>query len=113
MVNPERLAIANRPGIIFVLVLGSMSHFLPHVSNTRNFRTILAGVALLVIFLLMVWARVFYGSMQACREGEIHFQKAQYIKAITFFDRSMHWYTLFNPYVRKSAERPWEISQDA
>ena len=112
MVNLERLAISKRPVIIIVSASESMTHFLPYLSNTRNFRTILASVALVVIFLLMVWARVFYGSMQACREGEIHLQKTQYIKAITFFDRSIHWYTPFNPYVHKSAEHLWKISMD-
>ena len=113
MVNLERLAIFKRPVIIIVSASGSMTHFLPYVSNTRNFKTILAGVALVVVFLLMVWARVFYGSMQACREGEIHLQKTQYIKAITFFDRSIYWYTPFNPYVHKSTEHLWKISMDA
>ena len=113
MVNPERLALSKKPVIIIVSASGSMTYFLPYVSNTRNFRTIIAGVALVVIFLLMVWARVFYGSMQACREGEIHLQQTQYIKAITFFDRSIHWYTPFNPYVHQSAEHLWKISMDA
>jgi hypothetical protein len=113
MVNLEWSVSSSRLLIIIVPASGSMTHFLPYVSNTRNFRTILAGVALVVIFLLMVWARVFYGSMQACREGEIHLQKTQYIKAITFFDRSIHWYTPFNPYVHKSAEHLWKISMDA
>ena len=113
MVNPERLVISKRPVIIIVLASGIMTHFLPYMSNTRNFRTVLAGVALVVVFLLMVWARVFYGSMQACREGEIYLQKTEYIKAITFFDRSIHWYTPFNPYVHKSAEYLWKISMDA
>jgi hypothetical protein len=90
-----------------------MTHFLPYLPNTKNSRTILTGVALVVVFLFMVWARVFFGSMQACGEGEIHLQKAQYIRAITFFDRSMHWYTPFNPYVRKSARHLWKISRDA
>lgn len=61
----------------------------------------------------MVWARVFYGSMQDCQEGETYLKANQYIKAITFFDRSIHWYTPFNPYIHKSAERLWEISKDA
>ena len=113
MVNLEWFVLSSRLLIIIVPASGSMTHFLPYMWNTRNFRTILAGVALVVIFLLMVWARVFYGSMQACREGEIHLQKTQYIKAITFFDRSIHWYTPFNPYVHKSAEYLWEISMDA
>ena len=115
MVNPERLTsfTFNRLLDKIVSVLGSMTYFLPYAVRTRNLRILFISVALIVVFLFMVWARVFYGSMQACREGEIHLQKAQYIKAITFFDRSMHWYTPFNPYVHKSAEYLWKISMDA
>jgi len=70
-------------------------------------------MAVTVILLIMVWVRVFYGSMQACQEGKAYLKANQYIKAITFFDRSIHWYTPLNPYVDKSAERLWEISKDA
>ena len=42
---------------------------------------------------------------------EKYLKERQYIKAITFFDRSIHWYTPFNPYVWNSAERLWEISE--
>jgi len=66
-------------------------------------------LGLIVIVLLMVWARAFYGSMQAYHKGETYLEEHQYIKAITFFDRSIHWYTPFNPYVRKSAESLWDI----
>jgi len=69
--------------------------------------------AVTVILLIMVWARVFYGSMQACHKGETYLKTNQYIKAITFFDRSIHWYTPFNPYVDKSAARLWGMSKDA
>ena len=68
---------------------------------------------LIVIFLVMVWASVFYGSMRAYQKGESCLKKGQYIKAITFFDRSIHWYAPFNPYIQRSAERLWEISKNA
>jgi len=66
-------------------------------------------LALITIFLIMVWTRAFYGSMQAYKKGELHLAEHRYIKAVTFFDRSIHWYTPFNPYVEKSSERLWEI----
>jgi hypothetical protein len=66
-------------------------------------------LALIAISLILVWARAFYGSMQAYKKGEVHLTEHRYIKAVTFFDRSIHWYTPFNPYVYKSAERLWEI----
>jgi len=61
----------------------------------------------------MVWARVFYGSMRAYQEGELYLNSDRYIKAITFFDRSMHWYAPLNPYVQRSAQRLWEIGKHA
>ena len=78
-----------------------------------RFRTVHWVVGLVVIGLTMVWARAFYGSMQAYHQGEAYLNENQYIKAITFFDRSIHWYTPFNPYVRQSAERLWEIGLKA
>ncbi|MBW1740165.1 MAG: hypothetical protein JRJ42_03400 [Deltaproteobacteria bacterium] len=71
------------------------------------------AMGLCFVVLAMVWARAFYGSKQAYQEGEAYFKKHQYIKAITFFDRSIHWYTPFNPYVRQSAQRLWEIGVQA
>ena len=69
--------------------------------------------AVTVILLIMVWARAFYGSIQACHEGETYLKANQYIKAVTFFDRSIHWYTPFNPYVEKSAKTLWKMSEEA
>ena len=63
------------------------------------------------VFLLMVWARAFYGSVQSYNEGEARMKKGEYITAVTFFDRSLHWYTPFNPYITKSAENLWRISE--
>jgi hypothetical protein len=77
----------------------------------RYVSRIIAVLALIVIGLTMVWARSFYGSMRAYEKGETYLKENQVIRAITFFDRSMRWYTPFNPYVEKSAERIWEIGE--
>ena len=76
-------------------------------------RTVYIILGLISLFLIIVWARSFYGSMEAYKAGETYFNEHKYIKAINFFDRSIHWYTPFNPYVRKSAERLWEIGDYA
>jgi hypothetical protein len=60
-----------------------------------------------------IWTRAFIGSMKNFAEGEEYFNDRQYIKAITLFDRSMHWYTPLNPYIERSAEYLWEISKRA
>jgi hypothetical protein len=73
------------------------------------------GLVLLVIliFLFLTWVRAFYGSMKAYRTGEEMLEQKQLVRAITYFDRSIHWYTPFNPYVEKSARRLWEIGERA
>jgi len=79
----------------------------------RQLKIIFVAIMLIVIFLIMVWARVLYGSMQAYQKGELSLQEGQYIRAITFLDRSMHWYAPLNPYVQRSAQRLWKISKHA
>jgi hypothetical protein len=46
-------------------------------------------------------------------KGEELFYNKQYLMAITFFDRSIHWYTPFNPYIERSAEYLWQIGEQA
>ena len=68
---------------------------------------------LVALMVIMLWIRVFYGSMESYHQGEEYLRESQYIKAITFFDRSIHWYTPFNPYAGRSAEKLWEIGDFA
>ncbi|MFH1124445.1 MAG: hypothetical protein V1758_12395 [Pseudomonadota bacterium] len=70
-------------------------------------------VTLVVLILVMVWVRAFYGSMQDYRTGETLLKENQTIRAITYFDRSLHWYAPLNPYVERSAKRLWEIGERA
>ncbi|MBN1105460.1 MAG: hypothetical protein JXL84_18765 [Deltaproteobacteria bacterium] len=74
-----------------------------------------AGLILILgsAVLLSVWMRALCESREAYYQGEQYFKKNGYIKAITFFDRSIHWYSPFSPYVEKSAARLWEIGQIA
>lgn len=65
------------------------------------------------IMLIMVWSSVCYRSMQNFHKGEFYFNTQEYIKAITYFDRSIHWYAPFNPYVKKSVQRIWAIGKQA
>lgn len=83
--------------------------YLTHMSKQKYARFTLMIVVLVHIGLIMVWGRAFYGSMEAYHQGEVYLKGDQYIRAITFFDRSIHWYTPFSPYVHRSAERLWEI----
>ena len=80
-------------------------------TDGKALRILRTAVLMVVVFLAMVWLRAFYGSMKAYEEGEKHFEQNQTVQAITFFDRSIHWYTPYNPYVEKSAEKLWEIGE--
>ena len=71
------------------------------------------AVGLCLVVFAVVCVRAFYGSMHAYQQGAAYLEKHQYIKAITFFDRSIHWYTPFNPYISKSAQHLWEIGVKA
>ena len=86
-----------------------MGSFLKDMIKQKHIRVIFLILSLVVIALMMVWIRTFYGSMQAYHQGETCANEGQYMKAITFFDRSIHRYTPFNPYVRHSAEQLWKI----
>jgi hypothetical protein len=51
--------------------------------------------------------------MQSYKQGEILLENRQYLKAVTYYDRSIRWYIPLNPYVRRSAERLWNIGEIA
>jgi hypothetical protein len=74
---------------------------------------IVKTLSVVVLLLLILLARVFYGSMQDYETGETLLRENQTIRAITYFDRSLHWYAPLNPYVQKSAQRLWEIGEKA
>jgi hypothetical protein len=83
-------------------------------SSTKPFtRVISIAIGLTLVVLALVWIRAFFVSMHAYQEGEGYLKNQQHIKAITFFDRSIHWYAPLNPYAHKSAQRLWEIGTHA
>jgi hypothetical protein len=82
--------------------------------SKRSFtRVVFIAIGFTFVVLALVWIRAFFVSMHAYQEGKGYFEKQQFIKAITFFDRSIHWYAPLNPYVHKSAQRLWEIGTHA
>jgi hypothetical protein len=90
-----------------------MAIFSTHVIQTKPIRKGLMILGLVAMALAMVWARAFFGSMRAYQQGEASLLENQQVKAITFLDRSIHWYTPLNPYVQRSAEQLWRISMEA
>ena len=86
-------------------------NFLP--MRHRVLRVIVKVASVAVLLLLILWVRVFYGSMQDFKTGETLLKENQTIRAITYFDRSLHWYAPLNPYVERSAKRLWDIGERA
>ncbi|MCU0597373.1 MAG: hypothetical protein MUC98_18180 [Desulfobacterota bacterium] len=82
-------------------------------AQKRVLRGVLAAVPVGLLLLLVLWGRVFYGSMEAYNTGEALLKGNQTIRAVTYFDRSLHWYAPLNPYVERSAKRLWEIGEAA
>jgi hypothetical protein len=71
------------------------------------------GLCLIILAILMVWAKAFHSSKAAYLQGLAFTKTGDHIRAITFFDRSIRWYTPFNPYVFQSAEQLWDIGERA
>ncbi len=63
--------------------------------------------------LIVLWARAFYGAMETYARGEKLLEEGQTIRAITYFDRALHWYAPLNPYVEKATLKLWEIGEKA
>jgi hypothetical protein len=84
---------------------------LPKRNSVSNRITVIVSVGLLM--LLVLWVRVFYGSMKDYDTGETLLKQNQIIRAVTYFDRSLHWYAPVNPYLERAATRLWEIGERA
>ncbi len=82
------------------------NHWMNHKFKKRLFTVFFIGI----IILFSLWIRAYAGAMKDYRRAESFANEKQYIKAVTYFDRAMHWYTPFNPYVEQSAEHLWGIS---
>lgn len=88
-----------------------------HQRAARGWRGALrtAGIiALGILFVLIIlWGRAFYGAVESYKKGEHLLKEGQTVRAITFFDRALHWYAPLNPYVEKAALKLWEIGEQA
>ncbi len=77
--------------------------------QNKLYRHIIIILIVIALMILSVWTKAIISSWKDFSRGKDFFTDKQYIRAITFFDRSMHWYAPFNPYIEKSAEYLWKI----
>ena len=90
-----------------------MEEFRNNLKESRPLKMTGLIAVTILLFVAIVWGRALYGSRENFIKGETLLKEGQTIRAITFFDRSIHWYTPLNPYVQKSAERLWEVGERA
>ena len=69
--------------------------------------------AVILIMIIMVFIKVYSGSIKEYEKGEKSFGKGDMEASIVYYQRSIQWYTTFNKYVSGSVERLWEIGNKA
>jgi len=75
----------------------------------RLIRNIFIIFGIIVVMFIMVFVKVYIGSIKEFKRGEEAMESRDYNEAITHYERSIHWYTPLNSYVARSAKRLWEI----
>lgn len=76
----------------------------------QKHRALLSGG--LVVLLALV-GRIVFESRREFHRGELSQSHLEIREAIAHFDRSVHWYAPFNPYVGRSLTKLWEIGAAA
>lgn len=64
-----------------------------------------------VIFSILIFGKVFYMQRSHYLQAEQHYMEADFKLATMEYDAAMHNYTPWSPYIRKSAERLWQIGE--
>ena len=82
-------------------------------ASLKSLKWVAIAAALVFVVSLILWLRVFYGSMKDYKTGETLLKENQTMRAVTYFDRALHWYAPLNPYVERSAKQLWEIGEKA
>ena len=72
---------------------------------------LIKGFAGLAVFLALVWGDVFYLQRVHFMDAERYFSGSSWKLAIREYDAALHMYTPWSPYIRKSAERLWQIGE--
>jgi len=90
-----------------------MSQYIINLAKHKNIKFAFRIIVLIAMGLIVIWGRALYGSIKTYHKAETYRESNQTIKAITFYDRSIRWYTPFNPFVIKSVERLWAIGEEA
>ena len=70
-------------------------------------------VVLLVAFVVMLYAKVAYNANRDFARGEESYRHGEYKVAITYYERTIKWYTPFSTVVQPAVERLWQLGAEA
>lgn len=77
-----------------------------------NFRSWCAPICLVFILVIaMIWTNVYLRSVRYAREGDTYLNDGLLIEAVSSYETSAHAYTPWNPYVKHSMQKLWEIGE--
>ncbi|MFH1624726.1 MAG: hypothetical protein ABID54_06165 [Pseudomonadota bacterium] len=80
---------------------------------SRLKKRVIAIAAVVFLVIAMAFIKVYSGSIKEYNRAEKALQKGDTEAAIVHYQRSIQWYTPLNRYVARSAERLWEIGDEA
>jgi hypothetical protein len=81
------------------------------VGKTR-FRTWCFPVCItFVLVITMIWANVYLRSARYAREGDDYLKDGHLVEAISSYETSAHAYTPWNPHVKHSMQKLWDIGE--
>jgi len=81
--------------------------------NRGRILWIIKALVVLLLLLAVVYARVVYESQRNFFEAEEKLTQSKRHGAVYHFQAAAAWYSPFNPYVKKSHDRLWQIGRKA
>ncbi len=72
---------------------------------------IYSGILVVLFFLIITGIKVFYLQRSHFMLAEKYYSEANWKLAIREYDNAMHFYTPLSPYIRKSAEKLWQVGE--
>ena len=74
---------------------------------------VLIGFEVLILFLILVFAKVSINARNEYQEGDKFFRAKDYTQAIIHFNRAIHWYSPGSKVVTNSIHALWKIGTEA
>jgi hypothetical protein len=72
---------------------------------------LIKGFIILTICLLIIGTRMVYLQRSHFMAADKYYQEANWKLAISEYDKTMHFYTPWSPYLKKSAQKLWQIGE--